>query len=218
NIPVPSTPSSSLPNDNAYSLRKAKSAVEMSSAYERKRRTTLPPSKLRESVSANEATPTAPKARHLKIQQVPSAAESLGHQPHVQAPQAPVNEVNRSRLMTKKSLPNFSLKKPTSARSVDINNASASTTDYHAGDVSSSARREFMGQVSTNQAFFSALIPSGEHQEQKIRAASSEQRRRAAEELEIVGTLHFGWAFKLSPTMTEMARRWGNPTQVPLVT
>lgn len=54
NIPVPSTPSSSLPNDNAYSLRKAKSAVEMSSAYERKRRTTLPPSKLRESVSANE--------------------------------------------------------------------------------------------------------------------------------------------------------------------
>lgn len=54
NIPAPSTPSNSSPNDHANSLRKAKSAVEMSSAYERKRRTALPPSKLRESVSANE--------------------------------------------------------------------------------------------------------------------------------------------------------------------
>ncbi|KAI7330645.1 hypothetical protein KC315_g5562 [Hortaea werneckii] len=151
NIPVPSTPSSRSPNDNANSLRKAKSAVEMSSAYERKRRTALPPSKLRESVSANEATPTAPKARNLKIQQVPSAAESLGHPPRVQAAQAPVNEVNRSRLTTKKSLPNFSLKKPTSARSVDINNASASTREYYTEDVPGSARREFMGQRNDQQ-------------------------------------------------------------------
>ncbi|KAI7262314.1 hypothetical protein KC345_g9456 [Hortaea werneckii] len=157
NISVPSTPSSSLPNDNAYSLRKAKSAVEMSSAYERKRRTTLPPSKLRESMSANEATPTAPKARHLKIQQVPSAAESLGHPPHVQVPQAPVNEVNRSRLMTKKSLPNFSLKKPTSARSVDSNDASANIREHHAGDVPGSARREFMGQRNDPQSDQSRL-------------------------------------------------------------
>lgn len=54
NNPVPSTPSNRSPNDHANSLRKAKSAVEMSSAYKRKRRTALPPSKLRESVSANE--------------------------------------------------------------------------------------------------------------------------------------------------------------------
>ncbi|KAI7107827.1 hypothetical protein KC343_g19719, partial [Hortaea werneckii] len=141
NIPVPSTPSSSSPNDNVYSLRKAKSAVEMSSAYERKRRTTLPPSKLRESVSANE---------------VPSAAESLGHPTHLQAPQAPVNEVNRSRLTTKKSLPNFSLKKPTSARSIDTD-TSASTREYHAGDVPGSARREFMGQRNDQQSDQSRL-------------------------------------------------------------
>ncbi|KAI7180759.1 hypothetical protein KC324_g9011 [Hortaea werneckii] len=173
NSPVPSTPSNRTlsnrsPNDHANSLRKAKSAVEMSSAYERKRRTALPPSKLRESVSANE---------------VPSAAESFGQQSRVQAAPAPVDEVNRSRLATKKSLPNFSLKKPTSARSLDIN-APANTREYHAGDVPGSARREFMGQVSTNQASFSAFCPSGEHHEQKSRAATASsgeiQNRRDA--------------------------------------
>ncbi|KAI7020228.1 hypothetical protein KC355_g2811 [Hortaea werneckii] len=147
NNPVPSTPSNRSSNDHANSLHKAKSAVEMSSAYERKRRNALPPSKLRESVLANEAIPTAPKARHLKIQHVPSAAESFGHPSR--AP-APVDEVNRSRLTTKKSLPNFSLKKPTSARSLDIN-ASANTREYHAGDVPGSARREFMDQSSDSE-------------------------------------------------------------------
>ncbi|KAI7233435.1 hypothetical protein KC330_g5377 [Hortaea werneckii] len=146
NNPVPSTPSNRTPsnrspNDHANSLRKAKSAVEMSSAYERKRRTALPPSKLRESVSANE---------------VPSAAESFGHQSHVQAAPAPVDEVNRRRLTTKKSLPNFSLKKPTSARSLDIN-APANTREYHAGDIPGSARREFMGQRNDQQSGQSRL-------------------------------------------------------------
>ncbi|KAI7210095.1 hypothetical protein KC365_g15429 [Hortaea werneckii] len=150
NNPVPSTPSNRSPNDHANSLRKAKSAVEMSSAYERKRRTALPPSNLRESVSANEATPTAPKARHLKIQQVPSAAESFGHPSCAQAAPAPVDEVNRSRLTTKKSLPNFSLKKPTNAKSLDVN-ASVNTREYHAGDIPGSARREFMDQRNEQQ-------------------------------------------------------------------
>ncbi|KAI7543156.1 hypothetical protein KC331_g7558 [Hortaea werneckii] len=150
NNPVPSTPSNRSPNDHANSLRKAKSAVEMSSAYKRKRRTALPPSKLRESVSANEATPRAPKAKHLKIQQVPSAAESFGHPSRAQAAPAPVDEVNRSRLTTKKSLPNFSLKKPTHARSLD-SNASVNTREYHAGDVPGSARREFMDQMGATQ-------------------------------------------------------------------
>ncbi|KAI7158871.1 hypothetical protein KC349_g4517 [Hortaea werneckii] len=162
NNPVPSTPSNRTPsnrspNDHANSLRKTKSAVEMSSAYERKRRTALPPSKLRESVSANE---------------VPSAAESFGHPSRVQAAPTPVDEVNRSRLTTKKSLPNFSLKKPTSAKSLDIN-ASANTRECHAGDVPGSARRGFMGQVSTNHAFFSAFCPSGEHHEEKFGAATA---------------------------------------------
>ncbi|GAB1744701.1 hypothetical protein NU219Hw_g2240t1 [Hortaea werneckii] len=157
NVQAPSTPSNRSPNDHANPLRKAKSAVEMSSAYERKRRTTLPPSKLRESVSANE---------------VPSAAESLGHPSRVQAAQAPGNDANRSRLTTKKSLPNFSLKKPTGQRSVDIN-ATSNTREYHASDLSGSARRDFMGQVSTNQTFFFAFSPRGEHHEQKLRAATA---------------------------------------------
>ncbi|KAI7208298.1 hypothetical protein KC333_g9187 [Hortaea werneckii] len=141
NNPVPSTPSNRSPNDHANSLRKAKSAVEMSSAYERKRRTALPPSKLRESVSANE---------------VPSAAESFGHSSRIQAAPAPVDEVNRSRLTTKKSLPSFSLKKPTSARSLDIN-ASANTREDHASDVPGNARRVFMDQRNEQQGDQSRL-------------------------------------------------------------
>ena len=152
---------------------------------------------------------------HTDTNIVPSAAESLGHPTHVQAPQAPVNEVNRSRLTTKKSLPNFSFKNPTSARSIDTD-TSASTREYHAGDVPGSARREFMGQVSINQAFFSAFIPSGEHQEQKIRAATASSDGEQRMKSQIVGMLHFGWAFKLGPTMAEMARRWGTQPKFPL--